>query len=112
MPEISPDIKNWHRGGRLNQKRHLEMTEEEKKHIAHCEGIKNGHPCKKPIYRCTNCGNYGCDYEVVDKCPEQGFKNDKCLHCGEIGIRVPVMEEELEQVRMEWDKSYVPKVGE
>ena len=94
MPEVSPNNKRWLRGGRLNQKRHFEMTEDEKLNVASCLGEKDNHICKNPVFRCTQCGNYGCDQEFIDKCSEQGFKNDKCLYCSRIGTRIPVMKEE------------------
>ena len=94
----------WLRGGRLNQKRHIEMTDVEKLNIANCPGVKNEHPCKNPIFRCSECGNYGCDQESLDKCGEQGFKNDKCLHCGAVGTRIPVMKDELSKYISEWGK--------
>lgn len=100
----SPFVEIWRRGGRLNQKRHVDMTEEEKAHVAKCTGIKHGHPCKNPMFRCSKCGNYGCAQEVADKCPAQGFKNDKCLNCGVTGSRIPIMEKELEEFIIAWDK--------
>lgn len=103
MPEVSPNNKYWLRGGRLNQKRHIEMTEEEKANIAKCRGIKAEHPCKNPVFRCTECGNYGCSQTVPDKCTSQGFKNDKCLNCGATDSRVPIMEDEFEKFAAEWD---------
>lgn len=80
------------------------MTEDEKAHVAKCAGIKHEHPCKNPVFRCSDCGNYGCAQEVADKCSEQGFKNDKCLHCGLEGTRIPVMEKELAAFKEAWDK--------
>jgi len=106
LPEIFPNNKSWHRGGSLSQKRHVEMTEEEKTHIAKCEGIKNNHPCKNPVFRCEKCGNYGCAQEVADKCTNQGFKNDKCLKCGALESRIPVMEEDLFKVMTQADKEF------
>lgn len=105
MPEIPPNNTSWKRGMRLNQKRHFEMTEEEKEKVARCTGIKAEHPCKNPVFRCTECGNYGCDQEVIDKCTAQGFKNDKCLNCGAVGTRMPVMEDELAQYVEAWEKA-------
>jgi len=111
MPNIQPNNVHYQRGGRLNEKRHLEMTEDEKAHVATCTGNNMEHPCKNPIFRCSECGNYGCDQEVVDKCPDQGFKNDKCLHCGAVGTRIPVMKDELAIVISEWEKE-VPEIKE
>lgn len=105
MPEVSRNNMLWRRGGKLNQKSHVEMTEEEKAHIARCSGIKADHPCKNPVFRCSECGNYGCSQEVLDKCTEQGFKNDKCLNCGSTDTRIPVMGEELEKFKEEWNKN-------
>jgi hypothetical protein len=114
MPKMTPDNQNqkpsnktifWPRGGRLNQKRHVDMTEEEKANIAGCPGEKAGHPCKNPVFRCPECGNYGCAQEVPDKCTAQGFKNDKCLHCGTVGSRIPVMENEYAKYIAEWKKN-------
>ena len=34
MPNVFPDTKFWPRGGKLNQKRHVDMTEEEKLKLA------------------------------------------------------------------------------
>jgi len=79
MPEVFDNNKLWERGGKLNQKRHFELTEDEKANVALCKGNKNNHPCKNPIFRCLKCGNYGCDQIVADKCDAQAFKNDKCL---------------------------------
>jgi len=104
MPEVNPNNTFWKRGGHLNQKRHIDMTEEEKEHVAKCKGIKSGHPCKNPVFRCSACGNYGCAQEVTDKCSDQGFKNDKCLHCGAMGTRIPVMEDELAYYVTKWQK--------
>lgn len=104
MPKVNPNNKFWMRGGQLHQKRYIDMTEEEKANVARCKGIKDSHPCKKPIYGCSECGNYGCDNEVVDKCTWQGFKNDKCLHCGSTGTRIPVMEKDLAKYIEEWEK--------
>jgi len=101
---VSRYSKFWYRGGRLNQKRHVDMTEAVKEHVAKCEGIKNDHPCKNPVFRCSECGNYGCAQEVADKCSEQGFKNEKCLNCGLMGTRIPVMEEELPNYKLQWQK--------
>jgi len=105
MPEVSRNNMLWRRGGKLNQKRHVEMTEEEKAHIARCGGTKADHPCKNPVFRCSECGNYGCAQEVAEKCTDQGFKNDKCLNCGATETRLPVMEEELEKFKEEWNKN-------
>jgi hypothetical protein len=104
MPKVLPNNKRWPRGGRMNQKRHLDMTAEEKANIATCTGNKDEHPCKNPIFRCSECGNYGCDQEVLDKCTEQGFKNGKCLHCGATGTRIPVMKDEMAEFIAQWEK--------
>lgn len=104
MPEVLPNNTRWRRGGKLNQKRHVEMTEEEKAHVAKCKGIKNEHPCKNPVFRCSECGNYGCCQEVTDKCTNQGFKNDKCLNCGAVDSRIPIMEDELADYIEQWEK--------
>ena len=98
---------HWLRGGRLNQKRHVDMTEEEKAKVATCRGEKAGHVCKNPVFRCTECGNYGCAQEVIDKCTEQGFKNDKCLNCGAANTRVPIMEDEFAKFIAEWEEKDV-----
>jgi len=88
----------------LNQKRHYEMTEEEKARVARCDGTKHEHKCKDPIFRCSECGNYGCDQVVSDKCSIQGFKNGKCLHCGAMETRIPVMVDELAKFMEDWEK--------
>ena len=106
MARVLPNNKFWERGGRMNQKRHIEMTEEEKDKVARCPGKKGGidHPCKNPIFRCTECGNYGCAQTEADICSEQGFKNDKCLNCGATGSRIPIMEDELEEYKALWNE--------
>ena len=104
MPEVYPNNKYWQRGGRLNQKRSVDLSEKERENIAKCEGIKSSHPCKNPVFRCSVCGNYGCAQEVAEKCTEQGFKNDKCLNCGAVDSRIPVMENELARFIEEWEK--------
>ena len=104
MPKVFPNNKYWMRGGHINQKRILDMTEDEKENVARCQGVKNEHLCKNPIFRCLECGNYGCDQEVIDKCTEQGFKNDKCLNCGVTGSRIPVMEKDLADFKTQWEK--------
>jgi len=104
MPKVLPNNKYWLRGGRMNQKRHVDMTDEEKKNIVTCPGIKDEHVCKNPVFRCIECGNYGCAQEVSEKCTEQGFKNDKCLHCGSVGTRIPVMKEDMARYIEEWEK--------
>jgi len=87
----------------------MDMSPEEKANIATCTGTKDSHPCKNPIFRCDACGNYGCDQEVLDKCTEQGFKNDKCLHCGSVGTRIPLMKQEMAEYITAWEKE-VPVV--
>jgi len=109
MPKVVPNNKFWMRGGHMNQKRYIDLTEDDKASVARCRGIKDAHPCKKPIFRCAECGNYGCDQEVVDKCSAQGFKNDKCLHCGVTGSRVPVMQKDFDMYVAQWEKE-VPVV--
>lgn len=111
MPKVIPNNKFWMRGGQLNQKRLIDLTEEEKANIASCRGIKETHPCKNPTFRCSECGNYGCAQEVIEKCSAQGFKNDKCLHCGVMGSRIPVMEKDLAKYVAEWEKE-VPGVND
>ncbi|WP_373481438.1 hypothetical protein [Acetobacterium sp.] len=88
----------------MNQKRHMDMTAEEKANIATCTGKKDEHPCKNPVFRCLECGNYGCDQEILDKCTEQGFKNGKCLHCGATSTRIPVMKDEMAEFIAQWEK--------
>lgn len=105
MPEVRPNNKFWIRGGHLNQKRHIELSEEERANIATCRGVKAGHPCKNPVFRCSECGNYGCAQEVAEKCTIQGFKNDKCLNCGREGTRIPVMEQELAKFIEAWEEN-------
>jgi len=95
----------WHRGGRLNEKHHFELTDAERVHIAKCSGNKADHPCKNPVFRCKECGNFGCAQEVADKCTAQGFKGDKCLNCGTLDSRIPVMEDELAKFIEEWEKN-------
>lgn len=104
MPRTAPRNKD-----RLNQespKQNIEveknMTEEDKENIASCRGIKQEHPCKNPVFVCQECGNYGCAQAVAEVCTEQGFKNNKCLHCGVVDKNVPVKEEEYEKVRAQW----------
>jgi hypothetical protein len=105
MPKMNPNIKSWRRGVRLNQKRHIDMTDEEKANIAHCSGIKNEHTCKNPVFRCSECGNYGCSQDVLNKCTEQGFKGDKCLNCSVTESLIPVMKDELPALIAQWAKN-------
>ena len=79
------------------------MNDEEKALVAKCDGLKQQHPCKNPVFRCTECGNYGCVQEVAEKCTKQGFKNDKCLHCGALNTKIPVMKNDLEKFIAEWE---------
>lgn len=111
MPKVPPNNERWERGGRLNEQRHMELSENEKLNVATCRGNNNQHPCKNPVFRCSECGNYGCDQEVAEKCPDQGFKNDKCLHCGAVGTRIPVMKDDLSKYIAQWEKE-VPVVKE
>ena len=104
MPEVLGHNELYRRGGRLNQKRHIEMTTEEKENVAKCHGEKDSHPCKNPVFRCAKCANYGCAQTMAEKCTEQGFKNDKCLNCGTTGSRIPVMKDEFDKVAAKWDK--------
>lgn len=101
--------KGWLQSGPINQKYFTDLTEEEKAKVTRCDGIKSSHPCKNPVFRCSECGNYGCDQELADKCTKQGFKNDKCLNCGMTGTKIPVMKEDLEKFIAEWEKE-VPEV--
>ena len=105
MKKSLPDKKLWEELDVLNQKHHHELSEEEKKNVATCDGIKQSHICKKPVYRCSECGNYGCDQEVLDKCSKQGFKDWKCTHCGVVGHIYPVMKKELEGIMQIWEKN-------
>lgn len=75
------------------------MPEEEKANVARYSGKKTKHHCKNPVFRCTECGNYGCAQEVSDKCTAQGFKNNMCLNCGVTDSRIPVMKGELDKNR-------------
>jgi len=109
MQKTMPNNKYWLRSGHMNQKRHVNMTDEEKAKIVSCRGNKEEHPCKNPVFRCPECGNYGCDQETAHKCSAQGFKNDKCLHCGVVGTRIPVMKEEFAKFIEEWEKE-VPEI--
>ena len=108
MPEIFPDNKRWERTGRRSEQHRVDLSEEELANAARCEGIKQEHPCKNLVFVCEDCGNYGCAQETADKCTEQGFKNDKCLHCGKVGTRSLVMKEEFAAVREKWDDSANP----
>jgi len=103
MPKVVPNNKFWMRGGHLNEKRHIDMTDEEKANVVSCRGIKDTHPCKNPVFRCAECGNYGCDQQVIEKCSDQGFKNGKCLHCSVMGSRIPIMVKEFEKFIAEWE---------
>jgi len=111
IPKISPENQRWFRMGKLNEKRHVDMTEEEKENIALCKGTKHSHPCKNPMFRCTVCGNYGCSQVEADKCTDQAFKNDKCLQCGSVGDRVPLMKNEVDEYIAKWNEE-VPEVKE
>lgn len=109
MPKVLPNNKQWLRGANMSQKRHMDMTDAEKANIATCTGNKEEHLCKNPVFRCVECGNYGCDQEFAAKCSAQGFKNDKCLHCGAVGTRIPVMKNEFAECVAEWEKE-VPEI--
>lgn len=104
MPKVFPNNKYWLRREYINQKRHAELTEQERENIARCDGQKHTHPCKNPVFRCPECGNYGCDQATAELCTAQGFKNDKCLNCGVVGKSVPVMQDELDEFIAEWNK--------
>ena len=104
MPEIHSASKFWLRGGKMSQKRPIEMAAEAKQQVVKCTGFKKEHPCKNPVFRCKKCGNYGCSQIVPDKCSRQGFKNDICLVCGTRDNRVPVTEQELEQYQNYWQE--------
>lgn len=106
MPkEVIPNIESWRRGGgRIPSKQRVVMTEEQKQNVARCQGTKSEHLCKNPIFRCDACGNYGCVQDFVNKCSEQAFRNDICLHCGLKDTAVPVMMDEYEQVVADWDE--------
>ena len=108
MPEVPPNNTRWDRDGRRNEKYHFELSEEELTNIAACEGVKQEHPCKNPVFVCEACGNYGCAQEIAEKCTEQGFKNDKCLHCGKAGTRRPVMKNEFSALREKWEEGANP----
>ena len=110
MPKF-PETKYWLRTGHLNQKRHFDLTEAEKANVVNCPGTKEEHVCKNPVFRCSECGNYGCDQDFVDKCSAQGFKNDKCLHCGSVGSRIPLMKNEYDKYVEEFSKE-VPVINE
>jgi hypothetical protein len=47
---VIPNYQHWIRGGKIDPKKHIEMTQEELKHVALCKGIKDTHPCKNPLY--------------------------------------------------------------
>ena len=111
MPKVFPNNQYWLRGGQMNQKRHIDMTPEEKVNVASCRGNKEEHTCKNPVFRCSECGYYGCDQEFVDKCSEQGFKNDKCLNCGSTVTRIPIMKDDFAKFVAEWVEE-VPVVKE
>lgn len=111
IPKISPENQRWFRMGKLNEKHHIDMTEEEKANIALCTGTKHTHPCKNPMFRCTVCGNYGCSQVEADKCTDQAFKNDKCLQCGAQGDRVPLMKDEVDEYVAKWNEE-VPEIKE
>lgn len=87
----------------------IELTETEKAKVVTCTGDKDGHLCKNPVFKCSDCGNYGCDQEFAEKCSAQGFKNDKCLHCGGTGTRQPIFKGELEAVIAQWEQE-VPEI--
>jgi hypothetical protein len=104
-PEITNKSSLWKRvSANGNHHHHLEMTEEEKAHVARCFGIRKDHPCKNPIYRCSECGNYGCSQIFNDKCSEQAFKDNICVNCKAADTRIPVMEKELAAYKAEWEK--------
>lgn len=89
-----------------------ELSEAELAKVGRCIGVKEKHPCKNIMFVCLKCGNYGCDQLDIDKCSEQAFKNSRCLHCGSLDNMSPIMADELEKYKQEWDKDYVPGVDE
>jgi hypothetical protein len=93
MPEIYRKDKLLRNKKHLSLGKSIEFTEEEKSKVTRCKGIRSTHPCKDPVFRCKICGNSGCSQVLVDKCSAQGFKNAKCLHCGAIDNKIPVMSE-------------------
>ncbi len=95
------------KGGRDNDRRPAEITEEEMAKAALCGGSKRGHSCNNPVFVCSACGNYGCAQEVSGKCDSQGFKNDKCLHCGSTGARRLVLKDELAAVEEAWESKNI-----
>ncbi len=45
-----------------------------------CTGTRNGKPCGKPVFRCANCGDSGCQ---LNGCDRRRFEPPgKCLSCG------------------------------
>ncbi len=104
MPEVLGHNERYSRGGRRKDKSHVEMTAQEKEGAATCRGEKDKHLCKNPVFVCKECANYGCSQTTVEKCSEQGFKNDKCLNCGTKNNRVLVMEEEYDEIAANWEK--------
>ena len=104
MPRDFPKNKDALKTKHHYIKYHQEMTEEEKANIARCDGEKDNHPCKNPVFKCTKCGNYGCDQEETDVCTIQGFKNGKCLHCRSQGTLAPVMNDEYDEVKKDWEE--------
>ena len=47
---------------------------------AFCEGVRNGAKCGKPVYRCSNCREAGCE---MRGCSKRGFEPPgQCLSCG------------------------------
>jgi hypothetical protein len=45
-----------------------------------CEGVRNGAPCGKPVYRCSNCRESGCE---LNGCKRRQFEAPgKCISCG------------------------------
>lgn len=106
MPEIFKGTKFWLRQGKQSptQNKHMDMSKEARENALHCKGIKQSHPCKNPVYKCSHCGNYGCSQIVLEKCSRQGFKNDTCLSCGTQGHIIPVPEAEMDAYQKFWQE--------
>lgn len=61
--------------------------------MASCNGTftnwQGSHECGAPLYRCSKCGNIGCDQDgESNKCTNQAFKPaGYCRKCSALGTK-------------------------
>lgn len=52
-----------------------------------CNGKRNGIRCGMFVFKCTNCGNSGCEQGVPNHCTQQQFKSSVCRTCSKMGTK-------------------------